>query len=78
MPKCRQGRVSTPADCPMPCSGGLAYWMWIRVKLGEAVLFSSSVMWLSAAMCVFLVYNLIAGGNPPKKDKGDEMAVPSA
>ena len=47
----------------------LAHWMWLRAKLGMAVVGSKAIMFLSATMALFLVYNMVAGGNPPKREK---------
>jgi len=61
-------------------SAGLAYWMYLRARLGVTVAASKAVMYVSAAICAFLVYNLAAGGNPAKKDKagGEPGGDPAA
>lgn len=50
-------------------SGGLTYIMYQKVQKGMAVVPSGVILVLSAAMCLFSVYNILAGGNPPKKIK---------
>jgi hypothetical protein len=42
--------------------------MWQRPAVGMAGLAAKALSLLSGAMLLFLVYNVAAGGNPPKKD----------
>lgn len=43
-----------------------AYWMYQRAAMGLTPLYSYLVSATSLAMAVFLVYNISAGGNPPR------------
>lgn len=47
------------------CTAG-TYWMVQRTMIGLTPIYSGVLAAVSAAMAVFLVYNVIAGGNPPK------------
>jgi hypothetical protein len=42
--------------------------MWQRPAAGMAALAAKALSLLSGALLLFLVYNVAAGGNPPKKD----------
>eukprot|EP00882_Tetradesmus_deserticola_P008934 GHRQ01009424.1.p1 GENE.GHRQ01009424.1~~GHRQ01009424.1.p1 ORF type:complete len:179 (+),score=16.12 GHRQ01009424.1:127-663(+) len=50
-------------------SGYIAYQMWQRVQASIAPVPSGILLALSAALAVFCVYNIIAGGNPPPAQK---------
>ncbi|WIA13385.1 hypothetical protein OEZ85_006965 [Tetradesmus obliquus] len=50
-------------------SGWIAYQMWQRVQASVAPVPSGILLALSAALAVFCVYNIIAGGNPPPAQK---------
>jgi hypothetical protein len=58
-------------------SGAVAYSTWARVQVGAAAFaggavgywLSVVVLALSAAFFLFCVYNVLAGGNPPKVPK---------
>jgi hypothetical protein len=41
--------------------------MWQQVQAGTHALPSSLLLALSAALALFCLYNVLAGGNPPKK-----------
>lgn len=44
----------------------VGYTMWQRVQQGVSVVPSAILMSLSAALVAFCLYNVLAGGNPPK------------
>jgi hypothetical protein len=53
--------------------------MWQRPAAGMASLAAKALSLLSGALLLFLVYNVAAGGNPPKKDDAkDPHADPLA
>jgi hypothetical protein len=43
--------------------------MWQRVAAGAAPVPSGILLAVSAALCTFCVYNVLAGGNPPPGKK---------
>jgi hypothetical protein len=55
--------------CGVGASGWVAYNMWVRVAVGAAPVPSGILLAVSAALCVFCVYNVLAGGNPPPAKK---------
>jgi hypothetical protein len=60
-----------PAEAGASSAGialGIAVSMWQRTAVGMAALAAKALSLLSGAMLLFLVYNVAAGGNPPKKD----------
>lgn len=46
--------------------------MWQRSAVGVAAVAAKALSLLSGALLLFLVYNIAAGGNPPKKDGADD------
>ncbi|KAL4422629.1 hypothetical protein ABPG75_008826 [Micractinium tetrahymenae] len=48
-------------------AGWLAYYAWRAVQQRVAPVFMAGLLGLSAAMALFLVYNVAAGGNPPRR-----------
>jgi hypothetical protein len=50
-------------------SGWVAHAMWQRVAAGVAPVPSGVMLALSAALALFCVYNVLAGGNPPPGHK---------
>lgn len=53
-------------------AGVLTFFFWHKAKAGVAKI-PNCVLWsLSVALLAFLIYNMAAGGNPPKKPKKEE------
>ncbi|PRW20473.1 FATTY ACID EXPORT chloroplastic-like [Chlorella sorokiniana] len=48
-------------------AGWLAYYSYRAVQQGVSSLVMGTLLGLSAAMALFLVYNVAAGGNPPRR-----------
>lgn len=80
MPCCHAAAVLWPhrrqpshhSPCPRPPSpaglaGWLAYYSYRAVQQGVSSLVMGTLLGLSAAMALFLVYNVAAGGNPPRR-----------
>lgn len=57
-------------------AGWLAYYAWRAVQQRVAPLFMGALLGLSAAMALFLLYNVAAGGNPPRR--GTHATTPAA
>lgn len=45
----------------------LAYLAGVKAQAGIAVLATGGLAAVSAALCLFCLYNVMAGGNPPRK-----------
>lgn len=58
--------------CPTGIALALAFSMWQRSAAGLAAVAAKALSLISGAMLLFLVYNIAAGGNPPKKDGAEE------
>lgn len=54
----------------------MAYYSYRAVQQGVSSLVMGSILGLSAAMALFLAYNVAAGGNPPRR--GTHAAVAAA
>lgn len=52
---------------PAAVAGALTYKAWIGWQAGIARMPHAVLGLLSAGMTLFLVYNVLAGGNPPPK-----------
>eukprot|EP00195_Chlamydomonas_chlamydogama_P016424 CAMPEP_0202902088 /NCGR_PEP_ID=MMETSP1392-20130828/16273_1 /ASSEMBLY_ACC=CAM_ASM_000868 /TAXON_ID=225041 /ORGANISM="Chlamydomonas chlamydogama, Strain SAG 11-48b" /LENGTH=112 /DNA_ID=CAMNT_0049588791 /DNA_START=302 /DNA_END=640 /DNA_ORIENTATION=+ len=64
----RQGASSTLYTLVSAGAAGYAgYLAWTKVQAGQVVWLTGSVAVASAALALFCVYNILAGGNPPKK-----------
>ncbi|KAL4449028.1 hypothetical protein ABPG77_007745 [Micractinium sp. CCAP 211/92] len=48
-------------------AGWLAYYAWRAVQQRVAPVFMGALLGLSSAMALFLLYNVAAGGNPPRR-----------
>lgn len=53
--------------CTVGISAALALGFWNLVEAGIATIPNTIMAFLNFAMLTFLVYNIFAGGNPPKK-----------
>lgn len=61
---------------PAGLAGWLAYYAYRAVQQGVSRMFMGALLGLSAAMALFLVYNVVAGGNPPRR--GPQAAAVAA
>lgn len=61
--------------CPAGVSGGLTYFAYQAVQHGAPLIPHAPLGLLSALMTLFLVYNILAGGNPPPKEKPAAVAA---
>jgi hypothetical protein len=57
-------------------AGWLAYYAYRAVQQGVSGMLMGALLGLSAAMALFLFYNVAAGGNPPRR--GSHAAPPAA
>jgi len=48
--------------------------MWQRVAASLSPVPSGVLLALSGALAAFCVYNVLAGGNPPRKSDGEKAA----
>jgi len=46
--------------------------MWQKATTGLAAFLTKALSGVSGLMLLFLVYNVLAGGNPPKKNESAE------
>ena len=53
-------------------AAGLVHMFWTAAASGVAPAVTYSLAALSAAMTLFLVYNIAAGGNPPRRSEVDQ------
>lgn len=53
-------------------ASAVAYYSWQSYQAGIRRLATGSLFGLSVAAALFFVYNIIAGGNPPRKEEGEK------
>ena len=56
----------------------MAYYAFRGVQQGASSLVMGVLLGLSAAMSLFLFYNVAAGGNPPRRKPHAAVAEPAA
>lgn len=59
-----------PTRAVLVCTGAsayVAYTCWQSLQAGVIPWLSGIVLGLSAALSLFCIYNVLAGGNPPKR-----------
>jgi len=72
----RQGQSATLFTLLSAAIAGIMGWMaWKGLQQGILPYLSGFLLALSAAVAIFLVYNVLAGGNPPPQKKGLEGAA---
>ena len=62
------GMMKTPFCVWTVLAGGLTHHFWSNAQRLVAVWPNRLLTLLSAAATLFLLYNILAGGNPPKED----------